>query len=329
MSAPPDLTLKGVRVVRGGRVVLEIPSLRFVSGRTTAVFGPNGAGKTTLLRTIAGLETPTAGVVRLGEGPAADGPGTIAYAFQRAVFLRGTVRDNLALGLRLQRLPAPDRERRIVEAARECGVEDLLERPAHQLSAGEGQRVSVARALSLQAPLTLLDEPLTGVDRATRAQLLEDLPGLLRRFASTTILVTHDRDEAFHLADDLVVLAAGRVLAVGAKRALHAAPPNPETAALLGYTVLDVNGRTLAVPPNGLVIGAAPAFGKPRLPLLVLSVADLGRELRVLGSAGGARVTVALPAGMQPPAIGTMLDVDVAESVPIIFAAPGTTPEQR
>ena len=322
-----DVILEGIRVVRGGRTVLQIPSLNLRGGRITAVFGPNGAGKTTLLRTIAGLEQPAGGSVRLGGNPA--GPGSVAYAFQRAVFLRGTVRDNLALGLAVQRVPAADRARRIADAARECGIERLLDRSAHQLSAGEAQRASVARALTLEAPLTLLDEPLTGIDRVTRAQLLDDLPALLRRFAATTILVTHDRDEAVRLADDIVVLVAGQVLASGSKRALHAAPPNPETAALLGYTVLEAGGQTLAVPAGGLVIGAAPAWGRPRVNLTVLELSDSGRDLRVLGRVGGARVEVALPAGMAAPAAGSVIEADIVESVPIIFAAPETIPEQR
>ena len=326
-AVPEDVILEGIRVIRGGRTVLEIPSLHLRGGRVTAVFGPNGAGKTTLLRTIAGLEQPARGTVRLGDTPA--GPGTVAYAFQRAVFLRGTVRENLALGLQVQRVSAADQARRIAAAARECGIEALLDRPAHQLSAGEAQRANVARALTLEAPLTLLDEPLSGIDRVTRAQLLDDLPALLRRFAATTIFVTHDRDEAVRLADDIVVLAAGQVLAAGSKRALHAAPPNPETAALLGYTVLEAGGQTLAVPAGGLVIGAAPAWGRPRVKLTVLEVGDSGRDLRVLGRAGGARVEVALPAGMDAPAAGAVLEADVVESVPIIFAASETTPEQR
>ena len=326
-TGPADVVLEGIRVVRGGRTVLEIPSLRLRGGRVTAVFGPNGAGKTTLLRTIAGLEPPARGTVRLGDMPS--GPGGVAYAFQRAVFLRGTVRQNLALGLQVRRVPAADRDRRIAAAARECGIEALLDRSAHQLSAGEAQRASVARALTLEAPLTLLDEPLTGIDRGTRAQLLDDLPGLLRRFAATTIFVTHDREEAVRLADDIVVLAAGPVLASGSKRALHAAPPNPETAALLGYTVLEAGGQTLAVPAGGLVLGAAPAWGRPRVTLTVLEVSDSGRELRVLGRCGAARVEVALPPGMDAPAAGSVLEADVVESVPIIFAAPETTPEQR
>lgn len=327
LPATADVVLDGIEVVREGRTVLEIPALRLRGGRTTAVFGPNGAGKTTLLRTIAGLERPARGTVRVGGG--APAPGGVAYAFQRAVFLRGTVRDNLALGLSVQRVPEPERARRVADAARECRIAPLLERSAHQLSAGEAQRANLARTLALAAPLTLLDEPLTGIDRTTRGQLLDELPALLRRFATTTILVTHDRDEAVRLADDIVVLAAGRVLASGGKRALHAAPPNPETAALLGYTVVEAGGRTLAVPPGGMVIGAAPAWGRPRVPVTVTGVSDTGRELRLLGTAGGVRVELALPAGMAPPEAGTVLSADVVESVPIIFSVPDTSPQLR
>ena len=328
MTGNPDITLRDLRVRRGGRTVLDVPSLRIPGGRTTAVFGPNGAGKSTLLRTIAGLEAAVTGTVEHGASAVARGPGAIAYAFQRPVFVRGTVRDNLALGLDIQRLAPAVRVGRIDEAAAECGVAGLLDRPAHQLSAGEAQRVSVARALTLRAPLTLLDEPLTGIDRATRAQLLDELPALLRRFATTTIIVTHDRHEAFRLADHLVVLSAGRVVAAGAKRTLHAAPPNAETAALLGYNVLRLDGQLLAVPANGLVIGAAPAYGRPRVAFTVEGVMDMGRQVELLGRAGGARVSVALPAGMAAPPAGAVLEADIVESVAIIFPASDTTLEQ-
>src|SRR5919109_3143150 len=222
-----DVSVEGLLFEREGRRVLDIGALGFEEGSITAVFGPNGSGKTTLLRLVGGLEKPTAGGVRIG-GTAVNGDPTsrrqVAFAFQEAVFVRGSVRDNLDLALRLRDVPPEQRIWRLTEAARECGLELLLDRAARQLSTGEAQRANLARALSLRAPVTLLDEPLSGIDRLTRLQLLDDLPRMLGTFASTTILVTHDREEAFRLADRLVVLVDGRVHAAGPKAEVYARP---------------------------------------------------------------------------------------------------------
>ena len=120
------------------------------------------------------------------------------------------------------------------------------------LSGGEAQRVNLARALALRAPVTLLDEPLAGIDRIARTQLLADLPRLLATFATTTIMVTHDREEAFRLADRLVVVIGGEVKAAGAKGSVYAHPPDRETAELLGYTVLPTAAGLVAITPGGL-----------------------------------------------------------------------------
>ena len=207
-----DVELEGLRFERDGRVVLDIPFARFASGRTSAVLGANGAGKTTLLRLIAGVERPTAGLIRIGGHPLSrpDGASTpTALAFQRPTFVRGTVRENLDLALRLRAVAAGERRARIADVAERCGLLDLLDRQARKLSGGEAQRASLARALVLRAPVTLLDEPLSGVDAAGRARLLAELPAWLAAYASTTIVVTHQRDEAEALADAIVMLVSG------------------------------------------------------------------------------------------------------------------------
>jgi ABC-type sugar transport system ATPase subunit len=199
-----DVVLHDVAVSRAGRMVLDVPSLVLPTGTTTAVFGPNGSGKTTLLRVVAGLDGAGHGTVRIGGaevGRQDGGPPRTAMAFQEQVFVGGSVRRNLSLALELRGVPREERAGRIAEAAAELGIEAVLDRPARQLSGGEAQRVNLARALALRAPVTLLDEPLSGIDRVARTQLLDDLPRLLATFASTTILVTHDREEAFRLAD--------------------------------------------------------------------------------------------------------------------------------
>ena len=311
-----EVAVEGLRFSRSGRTVLDIPSLGFPGGSTTAVFGPNGSGKTTLLRLIGGLERPAAGAVRIGGAAVSrdsDSRRHVGFAFQEAVFVGGTVRRNLDLALELRNVPPEERGGRIVEAARECGIEAVLDRSARQLSSGEAQRANLARALALRAPLTLLDEPLTGIDRVARTQLLDDLPRMLATFAATTILVTHDREEAFRLADHLVVLADGRVRATGPKAAVYARPPDRMTAELLGYTVVEIGERTLGVPAGAWALGT----GELWVEMLVERVVDMGNHLHAVGAAAGERVDVRLRIGDPAPVPGDRVRITPRTCVPV------------
>ena len=311
-----EVAVQDLRFARNGRTVLDIPDLRFPAGSTTALFGPNGSGKTTLLRLIAGLERPAAGKVTIGATPVRSSPASrrgVAFAFQQAVFVGASVRENLDLALRLRDVPPADREWRIEEVARECGIEPVLDRPARQLSGGEAQRASLARALALRAPVTLLDEPLAGIDRLARLQLLDDLPRLLTTFAATTVLVTHDREEAFRLADYLVILVAGRVRAAGPKAEVYNRPPDRETAELLGYTVLTVGGRLVAVPVGGW----RPGPGEPGFELVIERVVDMGDHRHALGWVEGMRVDLRLDPGDPVPAAGDRMRIAARHVVPL------------
>jgi len=308
-----ELTIEGLRFGRDGRRVLDIPRLDVASGSTTALFGPNGSGKTTLLRLVAALERPESGNILLGGAVATRRRvgRCVAFAFQDAVFVGGTVRYNLELGLRLRGVPQAERLPRIEEVARECGVAHLMDRSARRLSRGEAQRVNVARALALRAPITLLDEPLAGMDRAARTQTLDELPRLLATLAATTIIVTHDREEAFRLAEHLIVLAGGVVHAAGPTSDVYRNPPDRETAELLGYMVVAVRGELHAIPAGGLRLGD----GRAAFDLTVNRVVDMGDHRQVFGSAGGASVQLRLPAGVESPAAGSTLVVAPESSV--------------
>jgi thiamine transport system ATP-binding protein len=297
-----DVEFDGVHVERDGRTVLEIPSLKVVGGRTTAILGPNGSGKTTLLRLIAGLEPARAGRLLIGGTPygGVRSRPQVAFMFQEQVFLRRSVRENLELGLRLRGVDKADTRVRIEEAASLLGISLLMDRRADHLSGGEGRRVSLARALCLRAPLVLLDEPLEGLDERTYSRLLDELPQLLAAFDATTLLVTHNRHEALQLAKDLVVLVDGRVHAAGDKHEVATNPCVTEVAEVLGYSVLVIEGRRVAVPPGALRLGP----GRLECSIVVDDVLDFVDSREIVGRAGDVRVHVALPPTGAAPGRG-------------------------
>lgn len=308
-----DVQADGLEIERDRRFRLAVPELRIEGGRVTALFGPNGSGKTTLLRAIAGLDKPTRGGVTLdGEPAAAVAPREVAYAFQEAVFLSGTVRRNLSLALELRGIDGLEAVRRIDEVSDATGTSALLDVDARRLSGGEAQRVNLARALSLRSALTLLDEPLAQLDGPIRIRLLDDLPDLLRRFTPTTVIVSHDLDEASRLADRLIVLIDGDVRAHGDLASLLRRPPDPTVAELLGFLLVQTDGGLLAIQPKRLRVGDGPV----RVEMAVRRVIDLGHAREVVGTIGEARVAVALPSGYTEPSPGDRLAIAADEAVP-------------
>ena len=293
-----DVRFDGVRFARDGREVLAIPELHVRGGRATAVLGPNGAGKTTLLRLIAGLDVADTGRVSIAGETA--GSRHIAYVFQEQVFLRRSLLENLVLGLRIRGLDRAQARDRAMDALRQLGIDSLAGRRADQMSGGEGRRASLARALCLRAPVLLLDEPMAGLDGATYARLVDELPGLFTATGATTLVVTHDRDEAFRLCEDLVVLVEGRVLAAGPKYDVATNPRTAAVAEVLGYTVLELGRQRVAVPDRALHVGS----GRGELTATVEAVLDIIREWDLVVTVGQSRVHVSLPRTAVPPGRG-------------------------
>jgi len=289
-----EIRAEGVRLELGGRTVLDVPDLALPAGRLTTVLGPNGAGKTSLLRLLGGFVAPTTGLVRCVGRDAR----STAMAFQRPVFLRGTVRDNLDLPLRLWGVAEAERSKRIRAGAAAFDVERLLDRPARALSGGEAQRVNVLRALALSAPLTLLDEPTAGLDTGVRESLARTIASTLRAIGGTSVVVTHDSDEALRRGDHLVVIIGGRVRAAGSPREVHLHPGDADVARVLGYTVVRLAGRSLGFLPGEL----HPAEEAAPLRLLVEETHPIGDRCEVTGRLAGtdALLSIRLRDGERP-----------------------------
>lgn len=225
-GATPLLSLRGVRVRRGERWVLDVPALDVWPGEVLAVVGPNGAGKSTLLQVMAALLAPDAGNVWF-QGLRVDARRNpvavrrrMAVVFQEPLLFDISVFENVASGLRLRGVARAERQARVQQWLARLGIAALARRPARTLSGGEARRTSLARALVLEPDLLLLDEPFAALDYPTRQALLAELPGLLTAARTTAVLVTHDPMEALAVARRAVALREGRIVAEGAVRAV-------------------------------------------------------------------------------------------------------------
>lgn len=245
----PKLAVRDLRVLRDGRPLLDVPSLEVRREEVLVIVGPNGAGKSTLLCVLALLELPGAGQV-LFEGRAVD-KSLLAYrrrmavVFQEPLLLDATVDANVRSGLILRGVPHNEQDRRLAEWLGRFGIAHLARRSARTLSGGEAQRVSLARSLVLEPEVLLLDEPFSGLDTPAREALIGDLERVLRETGTTTVFVTHDRDEALRLGDRVAVMMDGRIRQVGPPAEVFASPLDEEVAAFVGVETI-VPGRVRA-----------------------------------------------------------------------------------
>ncbi|MEM7591682.1 MAG: ABC transporter ATP-binding protein [Cyanobacteria bacterium P01_A01_bin.83] len=221
------------------------------------LIGPSGCGKSTVLRTIAGLESITKGELYLGEKLVNNIPARqrdVAMVFQNyALYPHLSVADNLAFGLKMRREDNSAIASRVTEVARSLDIEHLLKRKPKQLSGGQQQRVALGRALARQPQAFLLDEPLSNLDAQLRDEMRAELKRIHQRFGITTIYVTHDQVEAMTLAEQIVVLADGKVQQIGTPQAIYRHPINTMVAKFLGNPAMNVVAATYA--HNCLIIG--------------------------------------------------------------------------
>ncbi|WP_217131731.1 ABC transporter ATP-binding protein [Leucobacter chinensis] len=217
MTAKTGLEVMGATVTFDAEVVVHDLSLSLAEGEVVAILGPSGCGKSTLLRAIAGLE-PLAGgkILWGGEDLARVAPHRRGFGlmFQDGqLFSHLSVAENVAYGLRVKGMGREHRAARVAEMLGLVGLADAAERPVTELSGGQQQRVALARSLAPSPKLLMLDEPLSALDRELREQLAGDLATVLRQTRTTAILVTHDEAEATRIADRVLRMAGGELVA--------------------------------------------------------------------------------------------------------------------
>ncbi|MGA7932304.1 MAG: sn-glycerol-3-phosphate ABC transporter ATP-binding protein UgpC [Kovacikia sp.] len=220
-------------------ITFEVPD-----GAFWVLVGPSGCGKSTILRTIAGLESATAGNLYIGDRRVNQIPARqrdVAMVFQNyALYPHMSVAENLAFGLQMRKADSKTIRERIEGVARMLDIEHLLDRKPRQLSGGQQQRVALGRAIARQPQVFLLDEPLSNLDAQLRDDTRAELKQLHQRVGITTIYVTHDQIEAMTLADQIVVLNKGRIQQIGAPQAIYSQPANRMVATFLGNPPMNI-----------------------------------------------------------------------------------------
>ncbi|HUP97570.1 MAG TPA: ABC transporter ATP-binding protein [Usitatibacter sp.] len=232
-------------------------------GTFVVLLGPSGCGKSTTLRLIAGLDTPTSGTIRIGGRdvtrlpPAERG---LAMVFQSyALFPHLTVAENIVFGLRVRKVA--DREAKLKRVAELLGLETLLARKPSQLSGGQQQRVALGRAIIAEAPVCLMDEPLSNLDAQLRGEMRREIRQLQQRLGITMVYVTHDQTEAMTMADRVVLLKNGRIEQVGSPEELYSHPATAFTASFIGappMNLMKLNGGDVltGVRPEDMRLGS-------------------------------------------------------------------------
>ncbi len=311
-----SVELRGIGKAWSAAPAVDGVSLHVAAGTFCALLGPSGCGKTTLLRIVAGLETADRGQVVIGGRdvtalpPAKRG---LAMVFQSyALFPHLTVADNVTFGLRARGMGRAMRQDRLDRAAAMLGLGPFLHRKPSQLSGGQQQRVALGRAVVAEAPVCLMDEPLSNLDAQLRAEMRREILDLQRRLGITMLYVTHDQTEAMAMADQVVLLRAGRVEQDASPGDMYAAPATRFAAAFVGTPPMNL--LPLIAMPGGYGLGgmllctaAAESVGlRPEairllpassegLPAEILHAEFLGAETVVTCVVAGTRVLVRLP----------------------------------
>src|SRR5580704_1837462 len=260
--SPAALRLAGLTKIFAGTRAVDRVSLRVEPGSMVALLGPSGCGKTTTLRMIAGLVEPNAGEIFLDDRPIGGVPvhrRNIGMLFQNfALFPHMNVAQNIAFGLETRKTARAAIGERVTEALQLVQLRGYEERMPSQLSGGQQQRVALARAIVVEPALLLLDEPLGALDKSLRQSMQVELRALQRRLGITTVMVTHDQDEALTMSDRIVIMRDGQIEQIGRPEEVYQRPDTRFTASFLGASNFfrgrvtgKANGALTVAVPNG------------------------------------------------------------------------------
>jgi sulfate transport system ATP-binding protein len=316
------ITVRSVSKRFGDAAALDDVSLDVPDGSLTALLGPSGGGKSTLLRIVAGLEIPDSGTVEINGRDVTNVPARdrgIGFCFQHyAPFRHLTVRRNVAFGLEVRKRPKAEITAKVDELLDLVKIDHLADRYPSQLSGGQRQRMALARALAIEPELLLLDEPFGALDAQVRQELRIWLRELHEKVAVTTVLVTHDQEEAMEVADRLAIINHGRLEQIGRPAEIYDKPENEFVMKFLGPAT-ELDGQW--VRPHDLVVHRDPDLGGQ--PGRVDRVTLLGFEVRVdvrLDSGGSTWVQLSR---------GASAELGLAPDDPVWIHRTGATADQR
>lgn len=234
------LELRGISKRYGENSVLRNVDLSIDDGEFVSLIGPSGVGKTTLLKILAELETPDSGIIRYAEAPGLERP--VIMMFQDfALFPHMTIAENVGYGLKVRGIKKKERRPKVNEILEWFGITEKAEAYPARLSAGQKQRAAIARALVIEPMVLLLDEPFANLDKNLKGETAEFIRRTQQAFGITTIMVTHDQDEAFMVSDRIGVLIGGTLRQFDCPKVISSAPADEETARFLGLSRSDRN----------------------------------------------------------------------------------------
>ena len=316
------ITLSEVSKAWGAVRALDRASFTTDEGRLLVLLGPSGCGKSTTLRLIAGLDTATSGRIEILGRDVTDLPPAarnVSMVFQSyALFPHLSVAENIVFGLKVRKVPAAERTKRLKRAADVLGLEALLGRKPSQLSGGQQQRVALGRAIVAQTPVCLMDEPLSNLDAQLRAEMRREIRALQQRLGITMVYVTHDQVEAMTMADQVILMKEGRIEQDGAPEALYERPATVFTARFVGTPPMNVmpasalaaaggtpllDGAPAAVTRERLMLGVRPEQVRlataDGLPAEVVATEYLGADTLVQARVEAAEVMARLPGRIE------------------------------
>ncbi|MBN9489760.1 MAG: ABC transporter ATP-binding protein [Alphaproteobacteria bacterium] len=306
-------SISHLRKTYGDFIAVDDVDIAVAKGEFLVLLGPSGCGKTTTLRMIAGFIAPSSGRISIGENDVTDLPpwkrhcGLVFQSY--ALFPHMTVAQNVAFGLETHKVPEAERGPRVMEALRLVRLEGFEKRYPRELSGGQQQRVALARALAMEPQVLLLDEPLSNLDAKLRLEVRIEIRELQQKLGLTTVMVTHDQEEALTMADRLVVMERGKVRQIGTQRELYERPANRFVADFIGRSAF-IGGKVMALgqfqTSGGLSVAcrSASVVGPATLALRPERVA-IGSEAEGLPNRFQAKV-------VHASYLGALLDVQVA-----------------